>query len=105
MLEIGFRGGLEIRSFTAGWTGATIFCRTSDLVGTVGFVTNLETGLFTTGYRLNGPSILSPIGGFVGLGGLPGIAPLEAAGSTGLAIMFPMSFSRCCVATVHCMQN
>jgi hypothetical protein len=78
MLEIGFRGGLEIRSFTAGWTGATIFCRTSDLVGTVGFVTNLETGLFTAGYRLNGPSILSRLGGFVGFSGLLATAAPEA---------------------------
>ena len=96
MLETGFRVGLKIRSFTAGWTGPTIFCRTSGLVGTVGFVANLDTGLFTAGYRLNGPSILRRNGGIVGFGGLSAAAPPETLGSIDLPMSSSISSSHCC---------
>jgi hypothetical protein len=80
MLEIGFRVGLESRSFTAGYrlTGLTIFCRTSGLVSTVGFVA--EMGLFTAEYRQNGPRILSRISEIVRFGGLLTTAPHKALG-------------------------
>jgi hypothetical protein len=82
--------------FTAGYrlTGPTIFCRTSGLVGIVGFVA--EMGLFTAEYRLNGPRILSRISEIVRFGGLSRIAPPEALGSFGFPTISSMSFSHCC---------
>jgi hypothetical protein len=70
-------------------------CLRADRERALGFAANLEMRLFTAGYRLNGPSILS-----VCFGGPSATFAAEAAASAGLAIMFPMSFSRCCLATV-----
>jgi hypothetical protein len=70
-------------------------CLRADRERTLGFAANLEMRLFTAGYRLNGPSILS-----VCFGGPSATFAAEAAASAGLAIMFPMSFSRCCFSLI-----
>ena len=47
-------------------------------------------GLFTIGYRVNGPRIGCQIGEIVGFGGLLATAPPEALGSIGVRIISSM---------------
>jgi hypothetical protein len=103
MLGSRFEVGTEIVLFASEcrMTGPTI-CRTSGLVGTAGFAANVEMGLFTSGYRVNGPRIRCRIGEIVGFGGLLATAPPEALGSIGVRIISSMIFVSATFALLKC---